>query len=550
MAETKTSLLLRKICSLLKSSTTEYQCAACMVLGELGSKDRLVIKSLGEILNSTDDTGLKGLILEAFEKINSKESLKYLLSFLFNRTALDGDFGNKAIAIVSSLSTETSRELKALLKKASTDEKKVITSIFIRMRHLEGLKVVLESLFDGNESLVSDICRQMKQEMKGLNSRQRKSFSAHVEKFLVSPRTRKNLAATAAAIKILGYIADANALDSLLMFTSLQNHPSIRHFALSSLREIPFTDKIKNDVIRKLVSYLNEKDFNGIVSPTLDILSRAPIHSSLSDLVVKLLDSSHDAVKRFALRKMREFNTVKVVKILVEKISDSDPRIRDLAAESLCWLDSARNILLDSLLKENNPERARFLSRILRPHSTKFRKDQVNRVGDALKKHLKTGSPLQESMIYLLKIRSPDFLHEIILGRAVEFKKRKKYTEAVQALQLLQRSEHFNVDGQYVLGVCLLKMSKRNLNKATRESDPCLDVFRKLLGSDGFPLVSKIKADSALAAEDIYYLGHHFSEKMQQERLFGGELLRFLSKKRSSTKVIKASREKIQSEGL
>jgi len=550
MPAKKTSPMLKKICSLLKSENTEFQCAASMVLGELGSKDSLIIKSLGEVLNNGEDKVLKGLILDAFAKIKSKESLKYLLPFLFNKTFQESEFGNKAIAIASSLSSDSARELKALLKKANADERKVINSIFIKMKNVEGLKVVLDSLFDDDENVIADICRLMKQEMKLLNTKERKSFSSRVEKFLITPKTRKNLNATAAAIKILGYIGDANALNTLMMFTVLQNHPTIRSYALTSLREIPFHDKVKNDVIRKLVSFLNEKDFNAIVSPTLDILSRAPIHSSLSDIIIKLLGSDHDAVRRFALRKMREFNTVKVVKILIEKLSDPDPRIRDLAAESLCWLDSARNVLLDNLLKEKDLERSKLLSRILRPHSTKFRKDQVNKIGDVLKGHLKTESPLQEPLIFLLKTRAPDFLHDILLGRAHEFKKRKKFQSAVRVLDLLKKNEHLTADGQYLLGVCLLRMSKKSIIKMHRDSDTCLDVFQKLIKNDSFPLAQKLRGDSSIEQADLFYLGYHFSEKMQTERLFGGELLRFLAKKKSKAKVCVASRDKIREEGL
>lgn len=550
MAAKKLNPMLKKICSLLKSDNREYQCAASLVLGELGCKDPFVIKTLGDVLNNGDDKELKGNILDAFEKIRSKESLKYLLPFLFNRDSLESDFGDKAIAIASSLSTESVRELKSLLQKATPDERKVINSIFIKMRNVEGLKVVLDALFDEDENVVADICRLMRDEMKLLNAKERKTFSSRVEKFLVSQKTRKNLAATAAAIQILGNIGDKSALNSLMVFTTTQNHPSIRNFALSSLREVPFSDKVKNEVIRKLVSYLNEKDFNGVVSPTLDILSRAPIHSSLSDLIIKLLESNHDAVKRFALRKMREFNTVKVVKILVDRLTDPDPRIRDLAAESLCWLDSARNVLLENLLKEDDLETAKLLSRILKPHSTKFRKDQVRKIGDQLKKHLNADSMLRDPLMFLLKIRAPDYLHEILLSRAQNFKRRKKYKEAVETLKLLEKSDQFSAEGQYLLGVCLLKMSKKNINRAFRDADPTLEIFQRLLKNDTFPLAQKLKTDSTLEPADIFYVGYHFSEKMQMERLFGGELLRSLAKKASKSKVCKASREKIRVEGL
>jgi len=270
----------------------------------------------------------------------------------------------------------------------------------------------------------------------------------------------------------------------------------------------------------------------------------------LSDLIIKLLSSEHDAVQRFVLRKMREFNTVKVVKILIENLAHHDPRIRDLAAESLCWLDSARNILLDNLLKEKDAGRARLITKILKPHSTKFRKDQIRKLGDNLKKQLDKNDPLQETSIFLLKTCAPDFLHDFLLSRATEFKKRKKYKEAINTLEILRKSEHFGVDGQYLLAVCLLKLSPKKLIKHLRDKDSCIEIFQKLIKNDTFPLAQKLKSESALDPADLFYVGFHFSERTQHERLFGGELLRSLARKKSNAKIIKASREKVRAEKL
>lgn len=550
MAAKKTSPLVRKICSLLKVDETEYQCAAALVLGELGSKDPFIVKSLGEVLTNGDCDLLKGHILDAFKKIKTKESLKYILPFLFKHTSIETTFGKKAIAIASSLGPDSARELKSLLRKAKADERRVINSVFIKMRTIEGLKVVLDSLFDEDESVVSDICSQMKEEMKDLTPKERKMFNGRVERFLLSPRTRKSLTATSAAVSLLGYIADQSALDCLLLFSSHQNHPTVRNLALNSLREIPFTEKVKNDVIRKLVSYLNERDFTNIVSPTLDILTRAPVQSNLSDLFIKLLDSSHDAVKLFSLRKMREFNTIKVVKVLIINLSNRNPRIRDVAAESLCWLDTARNPLIEKLLAEDDIEQAWLLARILKPHSTRFRNDQVKKLGEKLKKHLESGTELSKPIIFLLKMRSPDFLQELFLNRAMLLKKKKKFKDAVELLKVLEKNEHIMSEGRYIMAVCLLKQSKKVNRKPFREDDPCLSLFQQLIRNDNFPLLQRMKSDSSLEPADRFYVGYHFSEKSGDERLFGGDLLRSLARRKSKAKVILASREKIRSEGL
>ena len=91
---------MKKMCDLLKDERSEFQCAAAMVLGELKIKNPYVVKSLGELLNNGEDRDLKERILEAFEKIESKESLKYLLPFLFNTETQDEVFASRASSTV------------------------------------------------------------------------------------------------------------------------------------------------------------------------------------------------------------------------------------------------------------------------------------------------------------------------------------------------------------------------------------------------------------------------------------------------------------------
>ena len=52
-----------------------------------------------------------------------------------------------------------------------------------------------------------------------------------------------------------------------------------------------------------------------------------------------------------------------------------------------------------------------------------------------------------------------------------------------------------------------------------------------------------------LEAEDFYYVGFHFSEKLNEERRFGEDILRHLKKKWSRGPIAKLAREKLKIEG-
>ena len=552
MAGKKVSSHIKQVCALLKNERPDFQHAAAIVLGELKVKDSFVVRSLGEALNDSVGFELKGHILDAFAKIKSKKSLKHLLPFLFEAKASteDNEFSNKAVEIVSSLGSESARELKSMLKKASSQERCIILFIFIKMRNLTGLKVILEALQNSDEDVVDEICRMMKEEMQDLGDEQKKSFSSKVEAFLTNKRSRHNRHAISAAIKMLGYIGCADSQITLMSFTTLQNHPSIRCRALQAMRDLSLYSCSRVEIIKKMVSYLDEKDFTNIVSPAMNILSALQLKTRMADMVIKLLDNQHDAVRRFAIKKMRELNSIKVVRVLIDKLSGPDPGVRDLAAESLCWLDSARAVLLDKVLDEEDPELCSLYAKILKPHATKFRSNQVKRLTGRLHKLLDEGNALYEPFLSLIKTVASDYLNDDLFDRGIRFKRVKKYTEALETFKLLQLHGNLNAAGKYEMSVCMLALSPKKPNRQARESDTCLTLFQQLVKEEDFALLEKLKGDKHVGHDGLYYIALHFRGKLQKDREFGNAILEFLVKKHPRSKVGIASRKLLKEAAL
>jgi HEAT repeat protein len=540
---------MKKMCEMLKDDRSEFQCAAAMVLGELKIKNPFVVKSLGEVLNNGEDHALKEKVLEAFEKIESKESLKYLMPFLFN-SDVNETFANRAISIASKLGLDAAKSLKNMLKDADTRARIIINSVFIKMRNLEGLNVVLESLQDEDEAVLDEICNLMQEETKRLSSDEKKLFSTKVEQFLKDKKTTKTRQTLTATIKILGFIGHQDSQATLLGFTTLQNHPHVRSQALRSLKDILVYNETKPEVVKKLLANLDESDFTQIVAPTLDILISVPFQTRMADLVIKQLANPHESVRRFAVKKMRELNSTKVVRVLIEKLTDSDATMRDLAAESLCWLDTARTMILDKILQEDELDPCLLYAKILRPHATKFRKNQIKRLGDRLEELMDEKSPLQDAFIFLLKTAAPDYLYECLLNRGLRFKQKKKYNEVVETLKMLQREGRLADEARYELAVSQLKLSAKDASRTARDSDPCLALFQQLIRDDDAELLENLKKEKSITKEELFYVGSHFMEKLQKERAFGTELLNLIMKKYPRSKVGIASRKQLQEKEL
>jgi hypothetical protein len=328
-----------------------------------------------------------------------------------------------------------------------------------------------------------------------------------------------------------------------MAFTSMQNHPYIRSQALKALKNLPHHQPTPVEIIKKLLSFLDENDFTNIVSPTMDILMGVPFQTRMADMVIRLLGNSHETVRRFAIKKMRELNSPKVVKVLIENLSSSDSNIRDLAAESLCWLDSARTILLDCIIQETDLDLCAIFAKILRPHATKFRTNQIKRLSDHMNKLMDENSPLQEPFMFLLRTAAPDYYRENLLNRGKKFRQKKKFSQAVHALKILQKDTTLCEEALYELAVCQLKLSPKNKNRGSRQPDPSLPLFQRLIQQEDFPLLERVKRDKTLDRDDFYYLGDCFREKVQKEREFGFALLKLLAKKHPRSKVGVASRK-------
>jgi hypothetical protein len=303
-------------------------------------------------------------------------------------------------------------------------------------------------------------------------------------------------------------------------------------------------------VIKRLISYLDEQDFTSIVSPTMDILMRIPFQTRMADLVIKLMENQHASVRQFAIKKMRELNSPKVVRVLIDYLASPESMIRDLAAESLCWLDSARTILLERILQEEDLDLCCLYAKILKPHAPKLRSNQIKQLYNHLTTLMDKDSRLQEPLIFLIKTAAPDFLHESLISRAKKLKKQKKYEEVVKTLKLLQMNGRLDQEATFEFAVCQLKNATIGLKSEPSDSDPSLYLFHQLSKDPEFPLQDRILGEKLLDREEVYYVASYFMKKLRQERLVGSALLETLAKKHPRSKAGLASRKMLKAAEL
>src|SRR5262245_14746610 len=526
----------QKILAMLRSEASSRQCAAALVLGELAPRDSHVISALGRAL-AAGDIPLKQHILAAFARIKARGALPFLLPML-----RDGDgLRERTLDVIAAFGPGVSRDFRTMLARASVEERRSIYAALARVRGRDGLNLLLQGLFEEDPTVVEEVCQSFRREVQDLDEVAREELRLRVEAFLDSPRAKRSRTATAGAIRLLGDLKLASAQTTLLAHSGPQNHPATRYEALRALRRLTLPGAASPELAGELLSYMEDRDFTGIVTPAIEILTPLILPEEFIDRLLELAKNGWTPVRRFALRKLREFDTPRVAKALMQYLDQEEPAVRDLAAESLCYLHTARPMLLERFLKEENLDTAWVLSRTLRPHGLKLKKDQIKRIGERLAELIDAGSSMRDPCLQLLRYIAPEFTVEQLLARVSKLKNEGRYADALQAMGLFSDAERRSSEVRFVLAVLHLKLSAKTMDARARAEDESLEIFSSLIAEDKFPLFDRVIAETYLGPEYVYYLATNFADRLDDEGAFGSELLKHFTMQYPKDKNVKSA---------
>lgn len=536
----------RRICALLKKDRPEYQCAAAVVLGELKVRDSFVVKELGHLLGNGQDRHVKGYALAALEKIASRESIPFVLPIL----AGDSELREQAVRALAGLGAGVARDLAARFKTASAAERRGINLVLARVRGGDATRLLLEALQDDDEAVVEETLQGIRREMKTASPRDKRAFLTQIKAFLGGRAVKGNKRAKTAALRALGFLDDLSAEALALSYLGPAHDQTIRHAALVALRTMPRAPRASESLLKKLLPLLSETDFAHIVAPTLDVLRPMTLGKTAASLLQDLTHSQHLDVRRFAVTKLREFDTRESVDLLGRFLEDHDPTIRDLASDSLMAIPTARSVLFERLLRETHMERAWTFARILKPHGAQFSKEQVRRLGDKVTRLLDADQKLYEPNLFLLRSVSEASARDAMVKRALRRKRTKHFDDAARTLRLLERHGILDDDVRFELAMMLLKLSPRDPQKDARDTDPALEHLTTVVQNPKFGLFDRLRRETVLTAEDLFFVGWHFVEGQAVAKEFGGKVLHLVLRKVPKSPLALRAREKLNREGV
>lgn len=537
--------VVHRLVALLKDPRPERRCAAAMVLGELEVRDSHVMAALVEGLKE-ENRVLRLYILESLENLGAEGIAERVAPLL---DAGDEEVRRRAQALLERQGSRIAGTLAKELSSAPLLRRRAIVSILARNRTSSSLGSLLGTLRDPD--VAEHTLASLRTEMDQASAPEHRALVSKIVVTVRSKAIRADAFALGNALRLLGYVGDARAIPLMVSFLRGKQPVAVRVAAIAALRRPLAALKRAETVVAQLLELAGHPDIH-VSRAAIDTLRGVPQTERATGPLIKLCDSPNPEARAFAAERLGTLDSEPAARRLVEVMLRGEPVARDAASRSLGRLSSAVRPLLAELLRADDPVAVKGLASALTSHTSRVtpaaRRAIAERAGRFLDKD--GADPRGTALMDLLGALDPALFARTLTERAARLKRASRLGEAAGLLRLLARNDGLNDEARYLMGTVGLAQGARELARAARSTDPFLSQFTALLGKK-FPLVARLKKDSSLTAEHLYYLGFNFVESGEDdEKEFGADLLRMVTAKSPSSKVGKIAKNKLRLAGL
>jgi HEAT repeat protein len=527
-----------KIVGLLNSDAAEKQIAAAIVLGELKAKGPEVVDGLAGLL----DSGVSLMMvhaLDALARVGPKRALPKIFPLLGAR---DEDVRRAATRAIASVGDDVVPLIKQRMATASPDERRALDAALAELGGKDAFHTLVKGLASSDAEAAKAAALAVRQQIKNADGNKRRTYLAEVESFLDAQKKKGGPpGATAAAVKILGYLEDEKTVPLLLKYAGDdKQHPSVRQEAIIGFRFALAGQKPTAKVIDMLCSAAHADD-RTLAQTALHTLATLEVSEETAKRLDKLAMHADFERARFVLDFLGRIGGTEAARVLTKVLTTTgDRRYAEAAAAGLAGKDDAVPALAKALLESENPDRSWVLRNVLRPAakkiSTATRKAILAEATDRLAK----GKRGYEALLDVARDADPEAVTESLRDLAGRLRK-KDENKARVVLGILCKSERATDEDRYALASLELARSNRDTRPTSRAGDESL----RLLGSlvrHGFDVAKALRKDRSVDLEHLYYVGFHFTEEGHP---VGDELLGEVVKKGGRAKVAKMAKNKL-----
>jgi HEAT repeats len=351
----------------------------------------------------------------------------------------------------------------------------------------------------------------------------------------------------AALVRLLAALGDERAAPLFWERILPPARVEVRAQALQALGE--WVDAPSKDHLKRLLTCAVDRDFR-VAAPALMILKRLPVTDKALPDWLALLDAPDVTGRRLALEKVGDCDTEEVAAALLGQLRHPDRALREAALNYLAKLKHGRQALTTALLEAETPDQAWTLARTQVPLVGSYPEGWRDKVFGQACAYLEADDRRAEPLLFLLRETDGHDLRDRLEARALHWRKKKDYAQALHYLRLLARDPACGFPIRLELAACGLKVSGHDLSAEARANDPCLPQFVKLCDVDDAALLAALEKSKWLEPEDLHYLGFHLAEQEGRAKKCATGVLQLVIKRSARSKLGQAAKSKLKSAGL
>ncbi len=536
---------LKSIQQLIYSPDDSLRLAAIRVLGAINSREPAIHKALADLMIDTANPEVFEAALTAIENSPHEQILKQLVRVL-DKT---DEHQDRVIDAIAKIGAKAVPSLKQQFDKVPPETQRRMVKILPRIRTHIAHAFLIDCLAHPDLQLMREAVRSLREEMPHYDQPEKSDLFGQLSAMLKDKRIKQNDIAVSAIIIALGIVADLKAKPALLSFITPGVSTQVRRYALLSLAALPITEAAHPDITAALYPLLDDQDYEGLVRPAVSVLALLPPEKDDLATLQGLLENRHVGVRVFAMEKLAELDSPVNAQLIMDFLPASDQEVKEAALEALAQMPSTVNIILKAIDENPGALRVQDMVRILANHKNRITPDRAR---TRIKRLLELPGPGDKRFDLnweALKLLKPDVLQAEILKIADKAFAEGNFPVAATNLSLLDRGGLLTSDLRYKLMLTNLKTSDKSRSRSSRAADPALEHAAKLLAENPREFKARLLAEKILTDDDYLYLGFHFSERLNEERRFGADLLRHVVSKWPRRQSAKVAKQKLQLEG-
>jgi len=505
----------KAIVHVLETGKPELQVAAAQILGELRTRESAAVRALAAAQRRSPVLGR--FSLDALAKINTDEAIEVLAAAVLDNEVL----ADHAAHLLAETGPAAHAGLAKLYPQAMGEQRLRVLTVLSRSLSKDGVGVFVHALLtpETTEAAGRMLLAAAAQFTPPLQKALRDGLAPHLEGSLPE-------ACLAQVVAVLAKVDTAGSRSLLAKFTGAEVPSSVR----SAAYRAQIGSKLTAPQVRAMMDLLEDPEQRGVHDAVREVLGQLPeVPEGLLPVLKRLLGARQPEQRLFAVRMLRTAGGADMAKVAMKLLSHEDERFRAAAADALAHNKQALDPLIRTVQTAKDADVAERAAEILVRLGAELQPKTLRTLADKGVAMLKTNPRGGDLLLGVVLAVADAKVAAALVDRAVRLRRAKRHQDALHVLARLVGTPHATDEARYQLALTkLLHDMSRPSVEDVAPGNPTMGFFAALVRA-GFPVVQRLRKESAVTPEAMLRVATHFVNGVGSERRFGTELLQHLA---------------------